>query len=299
MLAIQQFVYSLSLPAALKEELAGDEILKHHALHLQLPTWLAPLFGPIAPEKIQALSFSSYFYFRFMLVVDGLLDEPARQGGPVSDIAATRLLTYCNFFERSVRGLGTLFPADDPFWPAFEGCKQQFAASNVQEKTLSALRGEFTQPAFEQLAADKAAVCNGIVYALRSLGTTSAPVEPLLRCLHHLHVGLQYVDDVEDFRLDRQQGQYTYAHAQVESYLRAQHLDVHALTPDQLQPFLYLSGTATRFYTLATEHLATAIALAGDLGLSQFTELLQAHQARIGRNRATVAHFLNRTAAAA
>ena len=286
MRAITDFVRATSLPEALKEELAGSVIMQQHALYVHLPTWLAPLFGNVSAAQVEELSVSSYFYFRFLLVIDHVLDAPAPAA---PQLATVRLLTYCEFFERSVRGLSALFPAGDPFWTQLDACKMEYAGSNQHEKQLNAQRGSFSLEAFEALAAGKSAVCNAIVYALSSLGGTTDPVKALLDCLHHTHVALQCMDDVEDFRTDWEQSQYTYAHAQVEAYLMAEGLDPQALTPGQVHPYLYISGTADALYALGQEHFKRAIGLAKELGLKELTDLLVHHVLRCGFYRNDIA----------
>ncbi len=291
MRVITDFVRATSLPEALKEELAGSVIMQQHALYVHLPTWLAPLFGPaVSAAQIEQLSFSSYFYFRFLLVIDNVLDAPAPAAAP--HLATVRLLTYCDLFERSVRGLAGLFPAGDPFWAQLDACKKQYAASNQHEKKLSAQRGSFSLAAFEELAAGKSAVCNAVVYALSSLGGTTAPVADLLDCLRHVHVALQCMDDVDDFRTDWQQGQYTYAHALVEAYLDSEGLDPRAMPAQHVYPFLYTSGTADALYAMAQQHFLRAIGLATAHGLEQLKALLGHHVMRCGKYRTDAAKQL-------
>lgn len=280
MRAITEFVGALSLPEALKEELAGDYILRQHQLYVQLPTWLAPVFGPaVSAAHLDQLSISCYFYFRFLLAIDKVLDA-----GPVADsaapaLSAQRLLTYCELYERSIRGLASLFPPTDPYWAGLDACKKQYADSNLREKAFSAARGPFTRESFEALAIDKSAVCHMVVFALSSLGKTTTSVAPLIDCLNHLHVALQCMDDVDDFRTDWEQGQYTYAHAQVEAYLLREAIDVQALDAARVHPYLYTSGTATALYELGKEHFSRAVAIARPLGLGELCALLE-HQSQ-------------------
>jgi hypothetical protein len=263
MRAITDFVRASALPEALKEELAGDYMMKQHALYVQLPTWLAPLFGPqVRPAQVEQLSFSAYYYFRFLLVMDHVLDAAPTGAVAATPAATRRLLTYCDLYERSVRGLAALFGPEEPFWGQLDACKAQYAAAILQEKERSATRGPFSLEAFEALAADKSVLCNFIVYALSGLGGTSAPVESLLACLRHLHIAMQCMDDVEDFRTDWEQSQYTYAHAQVEAYLAGEGLDARALRADQVHPYLYTSGTADALLSLGQQHLARALGVA-------------------------------------
>lgn len=263
MRAITDFVRASALPAALKEELAGDYIIQQHALYVQLPTWLAPLFGPrVSPAQVEQLSFSAYYYFRFLLVIDHLLDATPNGQVAASPQATQRLLAYCDLYERAVRGLAALFGPEELFWAQLDGCKAEYEATILREKERSAAREPFTLEAFEALAAGKSVLCNFIVYALSGLGGTSAPVEPLLACLRHLHIGMQCMDDVEDFRTDWEQGQYTYAHSQVEAYLAAEGLDPHALRADQVHPYLYTSGVADTLFAMGQQHFGQALTLA-------------------------------------
>lgn len=273
---ITEYVRASSFPEALKQELAGDAVLHQHAMYLHLPAWLAPLFAPVTPAQIEQLTFSSYFYFRFLLAIDGILDAP-----PICSDAtgqgAQRFLVYCDLFEKSIRGLGDLFPLHDPFWLALDECKQQYAGANLRERTLATSHGPFSLETFEQLAADKSAMCNAIVYALSRLGGIVVPVAALISCLKHVHIALQCMDDVQDFRTDWEQGQYTYAHALVESYLVAELIDVRKLDGSAVHRYLYTSGTAQTLLALGQDHFARAIALAQPLGLVPFSALL-AHQ---------------------
>lgn len=286
MRAITDFVGSLNLPDALAQELAGAPILAQHALYVQLPAWLAPVFGlPRDAASVEQLGVSSYFYFRFLLVLDNLLDTapPSSAGAtaqngasPVAPhLAARRLLTYCNLFEHAVRGLSGLFPAADPFWAELDACKKQYAASVLEEKARNAARGPFPLTRFVALAAGKSAVCNAIVHALSRLGSDGwAAGTPLLACLADLHVALQCMDDVEDFVRDAEQGQYTYAHALVEAYLRRNGVDATGLSPEQLHPYLYTSGTAVGLYALAQEQFTRALVLIRPFPLEELSDYL-------------------------
>lgn len=296
MRAITDFVRASQLPTALKEELAGDYIMQQHALYVQLPTWLAPLFGPrVAPAQVEQLSFSAYYYFRFLLVIDHLLDTPPV--GRATPLSTQRLLTYCDLNERAMRGLAALFGPDEPFWAQYDACKTRYEAARVLQREHSASRQPFTLAAFEALAADKSIMCNFIVYALSGLGQTSTPVEPLLECLRHLHIGLQCIDDVDDFELDWQHGQLTYAHGQVEAYLASQGLDARVMAPSQVHPFLYTSGTADALFALGQQHFTRALAVSQALGLDVLTGLLQHKLTRCGEYRADIAGQLDRARA--
>jgi hypothetical protein len=268
---IKTFIESLDLNRQLKDELANQHLLQQHTLYLQLARFLAPAFPIIDSSILDALSGHSYLYFRFLIGLDGLLDK---QGGSTSQ-TTQRLFAYISLHEQAVRGLAQLFPAGDDFWDSFATCKQEYASANLLEKQASAHGKAYTQESFERIAAGKSAVCYTMVYALRSLGKDAGPVSELRQCLEHLHVGMQYLDDVEDFKQDWEQGQLTYTHSLLVEYLSARGLVATELEVQQLHRHLYTSGVAQHLLELGSGHYRRSVDIANALGLKDFADYLK------------------------
>ncbi|GAA3933720.1 prenyltransferase/squalene oxidase repeat-containing protein [Hymenobacter algoricola] len=289
--SIKQFIAALAIDAELKAELAADQLLQKHGLYLRLARYLAPAFPPLPATVLGNLTGYSYVYFRFLLGLDSLLDSQSTSGVR----SAQRLFSSLEMHEQAVRGLGQLFPTIDEFWPAFGQCKQEYAAANLREKHLSALRTDITETQFEEIAAGKSAVCYAMVHALSSLSGSTAPVAELRRCLQHLHVALQYLDDVEDFRQDWQQGQYTYAHYLVESHLRAGGLAVGELALAARHRHLYTSGVAQLLLQRGHDHYAHSLAIADALGLPELGRYLQQQLVKCQSYQQDVDRLLQKT----
>jgi len=268
---IKKFIESLDLDRQLKDELINQQLLQQHTLYLQLAQFLAPAFPIISFDNVDTLRGYSYLYFRFLLGLDGFLDTQ----GEGSEQSAQRLLTSISLHEQAVRGLAQLFPTGDNFWDSFAACKQEYAMANLLEKQVSARRTAYTQKSFEQMAAGKSAVCYAMIYALHSLGRGAGPICEMRQCLQHLHIGMQYLDDIEDFKQDWQQGQFTYTHSLLEEHLLDRGVIAANIELHELHQHLYTSGVAQQLLQLASDHYRCSVAIAHALGLAEFEDYLQ------------------------
>lgn len=274
-------IFELPLASQVKEELGSPELLAKHSLYLELPYMLAPLFPQISPPKLADLQLYSYLYFRFLLTVDEVLDSA---GKPDSNKAA-RIFSMFAYYEQAIRGLAELFPLQSSFWARFEQCKNMYMAANITEKKLSLSRPPYDESLFEEMATGKSAVCFAMVHALSSLANETTYVDRLLLCLRHLHIGIQCVDDVLDFVSDWQQGQYTYAHSQVEGKLRADHIDPAALPLQELHSYFYTTSAADELLALGHRHFEASRTMALELGMTQLADHLQDHISRCSSYR--------------
>src|SRR6476661_1346598 len=284
---IRQRILALPLDGALTVELADSSLLQQHSLYLQLPEWLAPLFTGISSNQLAELRLYSYLYFRFLLKVDGLLDAPdGATTGP-----AKQMLGALSLHELSVRGLTNLFPGADPFWEAFAACKQEYVAANMREKKFAEQPESFTEAGYEAMAAGKSAVCYALVPALASLGRVASSPGALCRCLQHLHIGMQYHDDLEDFRQDWEQGQYTYAR-----FLLEKHSSYTASSDvRKLHQQLYTSGVAQQLLRSGCRHYELALTLAQELGLPELAQHIRRQVEASEAHQHDIAELLQKT----
>lgn len=203
---VTDFILDLDLPKDLKEELTADDLVRKHHFYLQLATFLQPAFAAVAGEQVQKVTVCGYLYFRFLLAIDALLD--ANSNGQQSQLVR-RLFGYLKVHEQAIVSLAQLFPAADAFWVHFEACKQEYAKANLLEKQISSARSVYSQELFEQIAAGKSAVCYTMAYALAGLAQETVPIQPIKKCLQHLHIAMQCLDDLDDFKADFLAGQFT------------------------------------------------------------------------------------------
>ncbi|MBT9394350.1 terpene cyclase/mutase family protein [Hymenobacter sp. NST-14] len=267
---LERIVSELPVSAGLRQELTSPTVLRKHALYLRLPHLLAPAYPLVSPEQLEQLSVFGYFYFRFLVAFDQMLDQTASTTRPEEE--TERMIEFCSVYEAAIRGLCSLFPESAPFWAHLNRCKQQYAGSNRQEKRLAATRPPITATMFEELAAGKSAVCFAMVHALEELSGQPEHSSQLLACLRHVHIGLQCLDDVDDFVQDLANGQYTFAHYLTYQVYRAQAgADAPALAPHELELLFHSSRTAYALYGRAQHHFDLARQIGQDLRLPELT----------------------------
>ncbi|GAB3841004.1 hypothetical protein [Hymenobacter jeollabukensis] len=271
MQAVQDYVDSLPISETLKQELVSPPYLHAYRLYLNLPRYLAPVFPAVSEAQLDRLTIFSYLYFRFVVAVDDVLDAPLS-----SDAGSERLLQYLGLYETTVLGLSELLPAGGEFWQAFYVCKKQYIAANLREKHISRQREAFTEESFEELANGKSAVVYALVHALAVLAGDQQPVEDLINCLRGIHVGSQYLDDVEDFRQDARNGQFTYAHHLVDVFIDNHGLEARVAGEEYRFRYLYTSGTAGKLMQKGRAHYQASLAIAQRLGLDGLGQYLQA-----------------------
>nr|GFB62450.1 hypothetical protein [Tanacetum cinerariifolium] len=254
----------------IKELLVVESVLEKHAFYLQLPYFLSPLFPAIAEKKFNDLVGYSYLYFRFTLEVDRLLDEQV-----TSSSYLTRLFTCLSIHEQAIQGLTQLFPVGNGFWAAFELCKDEYASTNMREKQMSVTRAGFSEKVYEEIASGKSAICYAIVHAMSNLSNSAEAVDKIYACLKHLHIAMQYLDDIQDFKQDWHQHQYTYTHFLVESYLQDHAIDASQLSVVELYQHCYTSGIAQLLLSKCHQHFIYSLDIASSLGLTALANHIQ------------------------
>ena len=143
------------------------------------------------------------------------------------------------------------------------------------EKQISLAQSAYTQDLFEKVAAGKSAVCYAMVHAMNSLSRNLRSIENIKNCLCHLHIAMQYVDDLDDFKKDFLDGQFTYAHYLVEQYLVNKGIEVNTLSVAERHRYLYTSGVANQMLEQATNHYEKSIVIAHSFELFELVKYIK------------------------
>jgi len=267
------FINSLPIDKQLKEDMTDPSMLRGHVLYANLVHYLLPLYPGIKIEEARKLSLSGYLYFRFLLLIDSYIDTTTAVEKNADNRALLKLAVAFEFHEESIKGLSQLLGNNNKFWTYFQKVKNQYYHTVLLEKTLSKTRPPFTEETFLSLAAGKSAICNATIYALESLGQTDIHTNVLLECLRHIHIGLQYQDDIDDFKKDINEQQWTYPQHLVHVYIRENNITLSDTT--QLHKYLYISGIASSLMDKAVYHLEKSIEITKSLQLAELSTLLE------------------------
>jgi hypothetical protein len=240
-----------------------------HDIYKNIFFYLGPCFPSVNRKVIEKLSIAGYSYFRFLLLIDQIVDNPSkvnkRERSPNSSKAESmfaQLSCGLTLHERSIRKLAAIFQEDSQFWEGFEEIKTVYREAVRSEKDLSFNPERYTKSTFEEIAAGKSAVSRAAVLALCTLSGRDEVQEELERMLIRYHQGLQILDDVDDFRSDVQSGQPTWAIARVDAYLEKHGDDPAAVGSERKYRYFFVSGIASSLLQEAKTYFQEAITLA-------------------------------------
>jgi Squalene-hopene cyclase C-terminal domain/Polyprenyl synthetase len=254
----------------LKDIVLEKDLNKKHWLYFNLVDFLSPLYSSVSSKNLQSLSFASYGYFRAMLIIDDIIDEPEAKKG--SDVFKFLLL-----FESCIKELSFLFPANNLFWKSFENAKAVYFQAIKFEKTEWKELNDIAKGDFEKMAENKSAsMCYPLIDALESLQNQGSNYsKPLKDFLKHLHIAFQYQDDLDDFKKDFLNNQRTYPQFLVNQSLKENNL-IDILTSADLQyKFLFTSGIASLLLKNAIENYKVCLSIITELNLSAIAIFVQ------------------------
>lgn len=255
--------------STLKDYVLEKGLNKKHWVYFNLVDFLTPLYPSIKSDKLESLSFASYGYFRALLVIDNLIDEPQTKKG--SD-----LLKFLMLFEACIKELSFLFPSDSVFWKLFDNAKAVYFNAVKFEKTEWGELSVITKHDFERLAENKSAsMCYPLIDALESLqGQASKYNKHLRDFLKHLHIAFQYQDDLDDFKKDRINNQRTYPQFLINQAIKERKLTDVLTSADLQYKFLFTSGIANQSLKGAIESYKICLSIANELNLTSITDFI-------------------------
>jgi hypothetical protein len=245
-----------------------ENLPKEHKFYIQLIEWLSPLFSNVSSEKIQTLSEAAYLYFRFLLSFDEFVDVEANRD-KINKFSA--LKQGFSDYELSIRKLTTLF-VDNDFWIKFEELRAIYFNTVLLEKKISQRQSNIDVELFEKIAKGKSVICLNSVYGLQFLSENYDFENELIACIEEIHIALQYIDDIDDFKKDILEKQWTYPQVLLDEYLKNQKLDIQDISTKH--KYLYLSEIASGSFYKAISHFKNAAKVAKYLELRQLYEYL-------------------------
>jgi len=283
-----------------KEE--AKENNERHDLYKNIFFYLEPCFPSVERKVIEKLSIAGYSYFRFLLLIDQIVDNPSavngRERSPNSSKAQSvfaQLSRGLALHERSIRELAVIFQEDPHFWEGFEDIKTVYREAVRMEKALSFNPERYTKSTFEEIAAGKSAVSRAAVLALCTLSGRDELQEGLEQMLIRYHQGLQILDDVDDFRSDIQSGQPTWAIAQVNAYLEKHGDDPAAVGPKRKYKYFFVSGIASSLLQEAETYFQEAITLAQEHNLHEIEQRFEEKHHRCTRHEREIDRLIEKT----
>jgi squalene-hopene/tetraprenyl-beta-curcumene cyclase len=147
-------------------------------------------------EIVSKLALAGNLYFSYLLVLDELLD---------GDTQPSSLLVLHTLHEYSMELLFQLFPPDTSFWRYFKKYRVDFLSANDNAKRGLDFQPNWGEESVEDLnriARNKSSFAKCATAGLMALAGLSADKDPLTETQEHFHLGLQLLDDLQDWKED-------------------------------------------------------------------------------------------------
>lgn len=268
----KDFIASQDIPEAVKQQETDNRFLKDHQLYLSLFEWLKPIFPELKDSIIQKLSIAGYIYFRTVLLMDQLMDGKNQD----QQFTISRLILCLAYHEKAIKELSDMFSSENDFWNDFEKIKKGYIQANLFEKELSQTKVPLTKEQVRKLSAGKSNLCIAAVSALCAASKEENKHRSNLEeSLLEMHIGFQYFDDINDFRGDLIQKQWTYATFRVDKFLKANISNYNRADVDTRYKYLFISGIAQEMLKEAKQHFKKSYQLVQNLPLSQYKSFLE------------------------
>lgn len=219
--------------------------------------------------KVEKLNIAAYAYFKFLLSLDGFIDATSKTNQQQS---LQNLLTSFEEFENGIRLLTELYKSEDQFWETFNELKKCYFKAIVTEKNLSDEKPIISEQLFQQIAIGKSSMCHNSVYALQYLADDKTHETDLISCVNHIHIAFQYLDDIDDFKSDIRENQWTYPQSLLREYCEAKRIQCE--NDSIAHKYLFLSEIAQDAVNKAIKHYKVASSIAHNLDLTDLTSYL-------------------------
>lgn len=269
---------------------AGDSI--YHGY----PYLFLEAFPNLAIPGVEPLASACQLLFDSLFVADGLMDGERvgeRLTADTVQLQAMQLESYRLFHG--------LFAPHAVFWERFHGYFAAYAAACLEERRLAgpgASWDGFGEAEALRMAADKCGLARVAVAGLSELAGDEAPLPTLERAIERYYVARQMVDDLSDWRIDRERGFPSLLLARVVADAFGGDRQALADDEERTRQAIYLGGHGADVLELALAALDESDRLTAafpDLPFRRLTARLRGHcETAVGQLRASAAGSTSR-----
>ena len=161
-------------------------------------------FSQIGIEKARALAYGARLYMDYLLLADDFMDGDAT----FEPLNAFKLHTL---HYQALSAFYSAVPPTSPYWSYFEQYHEEYVHAILLERLRHM---EIALPCSEEemilITKGRSAVGKWIPTAMACLAGREEEVEPLESSLDAYYIGLQFMDDIMDWRSDYQRRNFSY-----------------------------------------------------------------------------------------
>ena len=231
-----------------------------HSFYINLTEFFSPLFSDISNRERQGIAEIGYFFLRSLLAFDTVVDEK---------ILSNLKLGLFNY-ETAIRKLSLLYPEESAIWTDFKSIKVKYFKGAEIEQSFTLERGCVDFELFEYVAQSKSIFIVLIPKMLSHLSGNYEYIKKLEDSLLYFHVGLQILDDIEDFLIDLEGSQVTFASTSTRMHLRELGIDDKSISNDTLYKYFFVSGVALDHLRLAEKQFNLSLEQVKDLPITRY-----------------------------
>lgn len=261
------------------------------AFYQDYPALFREAFPEVTSDKVVRLSAAGFLYYRSIIMLDGMMDGESADCPPQLQPLLPLAVGCCQ--EESIKLLCTVFPPGSEFWTVWNLRREEYLRAYQLERRMTA-SGKFDEADYLQIADNKAAfgkIAIDVLY-LAEGGRHKAAAHLLLQAHQSFSVGLQLLDDFQDFDADGRSGQFNYVQHLLDERYR-QELSRKTDDPVRRKKDMYLLGIASWVLTEAEDHLAAALRLVVSLKRPMlFQEVIQDNINTCRSTRAQIEAYL-------
>jgi hypothetical protein len=249
-----------------------------HSFYLLVVPMLSRCFPGVAPAQARVLGLAFYGIFRMVLAMDRVVDRG--QSGYLFD----GLVHY----TVGTRRLAGIFPGQPRVW---SGLTERIRQSVDQIERERELRCDGSTPLreFVAVAEGKSSLIQLTVDWLDAISPVGGLADRLRGSLLNKHLGMQWLDDINDFVVDVEGGQATWARARLHEFARANGLRLEGEPAERQKRLLFASGLGEELLGEASAHFAAALAELGDVEIPEYAGIIRAYIEEIERIRGRLA----------
>jgi hypothetical protein len=266
---LARYVEALRMDAGITPAEIGrfaiDAHAADHAFYLLVVPMLSRCFPAIAPSTVDELGCAFYGIFRMVLAMDRVVDR--HESAPLYD----GLVHY----TVALRRLSAVFPAASPIWA---GLSTRLHHSVDQIRTERELSDDDERAAFVTVAAGKSSLIQLTVDWLEALEPAPSGLADRLRAsLIDKHLGMQWLDDINDFVVDTEQGQATWARTRLGIHAKVAGLDLSEIAAPRQKRLLFASGLGEELLRETNAHFAAALDDVAGLDLPEYVATIRSY----------------------
>jgi hypothetical protein len=235
-------------------------------LHAYYPFLFHTFFQDVPIETVRELARADRLYTGHLLSYDRILDRGL-------SIDTTGLFLAQLEHMHSLKSLYSFFPAGHAFWDYFYDCYSETWKSVREERLCHAYRiGAFSMARFSALARGKTALLRPFSMALAFLSDRTEDLPPLSASLDQHHTALVLIDDLEDWRQDYRNCNFTYLLTLLirKAGLTDEILSGHPVSATRVGQLLYTTGLMERQLRLAETFFQKSNDTVGALPLARW-----------------------------